>query len=78
MEAIYETLSRNLAIARRRLRRPLTLSEKVLFGHLDAPEHQELEVGKSQLALRPTAGFHAKRQRPAPSMSRCIISTRRG
>jgi aconitate hydratase len=53
MEAIYESLSRNLAIARRRLGRPLTLSEKVLFGHLDDPEHQELEVGTSQLALRP-------------------------
>src|SRR6185503_20928602 len=53
MEAIYETLSRNLAIAQRRLRRPLTLSEKVLLGHLDDPEHQDLEVGQSQLALRP-------------------------
>jgi len=53
MEAIYETLGRNLATVRRRLGRPLTLSEKVLFGHLDDPEHQELEVGRSQLALRP-------------------------
>src|SRR6185436_18499589 len=53
MEAIYDTLSRNLAIAQRRLRRPLTLSEKVLLGHLDDPEHQELEIGQSQLALRP-------------------------
>jgi aconitate hydratase len=53
METIYATLSENLAIARRRLGRPLTLSEKVLFGHLDDPEHQELAVGKSQLALRP-------------------------
>src|SRR6266850_3752281 len=53
MEAIYDTLSRKLAIVRRRTDRPLTLSEKVLFGHLDDPERQDLEVGKSQLALRP-------------------------
>jgi aconitate hydratase len=53
MEAIYATLADNLEIVRRRLHRPLTLSEKVLLGHLDDAEHQELEVGKSQLALRP-------------------------
>jgi aconitate hydratase len=53
METIYATLADNLEIVRRRLRRPLTLSEKVLLGHLDDAEHQELEVGKSQLALRP-------------------------
>src|SRR5262247_4945061 len=53
MAAIYETRARNLATVRRRIGRPLTLSEKVLFGHLDDPEHQELEVGHSQLALRP-------------------------
>jgi aconitate hydratase len=53
MEVIYDSLSRKLAIARRRAGRPLTLSEKVLFGHLDDPERQELEVGHSQLALRP-------------------------
>src|SRR5262245_34317655 len=53
MAAIYETRARNLATVRRRIGRPLTLSEKVLFGHLDDPERQELEVGRSQLALRP-------------------------
>ena len=53
METIYATLADNLEIVRRRLHRPLTLSEKVLLGHLDDAEHQELEVGKSQLALRP-------------------------
>ena len=53
MTELHETLARKLAIVRRRLQRPLTLSEKVLFGHLDDPERQELEVGQSQLALRP-------------------------
>jgi aconitate hydratase len=51
--SLYPALERNLAIVRRRLARPLTLSEKILFGHLDDAARQELEVGASQLALRP-------------------------
>jgi aconitate hydratase len=50
---VYETMERNLTIVRRRLGRPLTLADKVLLGHLDDPEHQELEAGKSYLQLRP-------------------------
>lgn len=50
---VYERMARNLEVVRRRLGRPLTLAEKILLGHLDAPEHQELEPGKSYLALRP-------------------------
>ena len=50
---VYETMERNLAIVRRRLGRPLTLADKVLLGHLDDPEHQEMEPGKSYLMLRP-------------------------
>src|SRR6185436_1495798 len=50
---VYETMERNLAIVRRRLGRPLTLADKVLLGHLDDPEHQDLEPGKSYLFLRP-------------------------
>ena len=42
---MYETMERNLAIVRRRLGRPLTLADKVLLGHLDDPEHQEMEPG---------------------------------
>src|SRR5437870_10310699 len=49
----YETMERNLAIVRRRLGRPLTLADKVLLGHADDPEHQEMEAGKSYLFLRP-------------------------
>src|SRR5467141_1846445 len=49
---VYETMERNLAIVRR-LGRPLTLADKVLLGHLDNPEHQEMEPGKSYLMLRP-------------------------
>src|SRR6266436_1054752 len=50
---VYETMERNLAIVRRRLGRPLTLADKALLGHLDDPEHQEMEPGKSYLMLRP-------------------------
>jgi len=50
---VYETMERNLAIVRRRRGRPLTLADKVLLGHLDDPEHQEMEPGKSYLMLRP-------------------------
>src|SRR5438552_11683811 len=50
---VYATMERNLAIVRRRLGRPLTLADKVVLGHLDDPEHQEMEPGKSYLFLRP-------------------------
>ena len=49
---VYATIERNLEIVRRRLGRPMTLADKLLLGHLDAPETQELEKGRSQLALR--------------------------
>ena len=51
--AVYATMERTLAVVRRRLHRPLTLADKVLLGHLDDPENQELEPGKSYLLLRP-------------------------
>jgi aconitate hydratase len=50
---VYETMERNLAVVRRRLGRALTLADKVLLGHLDDPEHQEMEPGRSYLFLRP-------------------------
>src|SRR5271163_4015508 len=51
--AVYATMARNLAVVRRRLHRPLTLADKILLGHLDDPENQELEPGKSYLLTRP-------------------------
>jgi aconitate hydratase len=36
-----------------RLNRPLTLSEKIVYGHLDEPETQEIVRGQSYLRLRP-------------------------
>src|SRR5262245_30791519 len=52
-ERIYTTMSRNLEIARRRLGRPLTLADKVLLGHLDDPEAQDVVPGASYVLLRP-------------------------
>jgi aconitate hydratase len=46
-------LANNIDIVKQRLKRPLTYSEKVLYGHLDNPEEQEIVRGKSYLNLRP-------------------------
>lgn len=51
--AVYKTMAGNLDIIRKRIDRPLTLADKVLLGHLDDPVSQELEPGRSYLALRP-------------------------
>ncbi len=50
---VYQTMERNLAVVRRRLGRPLTLADKVLLGHLDDPENQEMNPGSSYLHVRP-------------------------
>ena len=50
---IYQKMARNLAVVRRRLGKPLTLADKILLGHLDDPEHQEIAPGQSYLMLRP-------------------------
>ncbi|KAL3090112.1 hypothetical protein niasHS_006564 [Heterodera schachtii] len=49
----YEKLDANLAIIRKRLNRPLTLAEKIIYSHLDDPQNQKLERGVSYLNLRP-------------------------
>ena len=36
-----------------RLNRPLTLSEKILYSHLDDPHKQDIVRGESYLRLRP-------------------------
>ncbi|KAF0975817.1 hypothetical protein FDP41_005144 [Naegleria fowleri] len=46
-------LVKRLDIVKQRLNRPLTLSEKILYGHLDDPANQEIVRGKSYLKLRP-------------------------
>ena len=49
----YAKMAERIAIARKRLHRPLTLTEKILFGHLDNPETADLRAGESYLQLRP-------------------------
>ncbi len=49
---VYATSRRNLDIIRARLNRPLTLGEKILYGHLEDPAKQDLARRKATLALR--------------------------
>lgn len=49
----YKKMSENLAIVRKRLNRPLSYPEKILYSHLDDPEGQDIERGVSYLKLRP-------------------------
>src|SRR4051812_22993937 len=53
LRRIYRTLQTHLGPVRRRLGHPLTLTEKLLLGHLDDPEAGELRRGHSYLSLRP-------------------------
>jgi aconitate hydratase len=52
-EMPYPKLVKNLEVVRARLNRPLTLSEKVLYSHLDDPAGQDIVRGESYLRLRP-------------------------
>jgi len=49
----YEKLVSNLEVVKQRLGRPMTLSEKILYSHLDDPAGQDIERGTSYLRLRP-------------------------
>ncbi|XP_011497765.1 PREDICTED: aconitate hydratase, mitochondrial-like [Ceratosolen solmsi marchali] len=49
----YDKLEANIKIVKKRLNRPLTLSEKVLYSHLDEPDKQDITRGTSYLRLRP-------------------------
>jgi aconitate hydratase len=50
---VYERAQERVAVARRRLGRPVTLSEKILFNHLVDPDAQQLERGHSYAEFRP-------------------------
>ncbi len=50
---VYEQSRKRLDVVRGRLGKPLTLAEKVLFGHLADAENQEFDRGEATLALRP-------------------------
>lgn len=53
VEQVYASLPGNVEIARTRLDRPLTLTEKILVNHLSDPENQELERGDSYADFHP-------------------------
>ena len=50
---LYASLEERLSVARRRVRRPLGLADKLLLAHLDDPAVGALVPGESYLALRP-------------------------
>ncbi|MCB9025498.1 MAG: aconitate hydratase [Bdellovibrionaceae bacterium] len=53
VKKVYATTRQRLDVVKKRLNRPLTLAEKVLYGHLDSPETQDLTRGSSFLLLQP-------------------------
>ncbi len=53
VKRLYATFDSRHALARERLGRPLTLAEKILWGHLADPANAEWSRGKSYLYLHP-------------------------
>ena len=53
IEKVYLRLAKNTPLARKKLGRSLTLTEKILFGHLSNPEDQELDRGQSYASFLP-------------------------
>lgn len=49
----YQRIEDNLTVIRKRLNQPLTLAEKIVYGHLEDPHNQDIERGSSYLKLRP-------------------------
>ncbi len=50
---VYDKSRLRIGVVQTRLSRAFTLAEKIVFGHLDDPQNQELIRGKSFLLLRP-------------------------
>jgi hypothetical protein len=53
LDIVKKRYSSSFSINTGRLNRPLTLSEKILYGHVAEPETQEIIRGKSYLKLCP-------------------------
>ncbi|OQY28122.1 MAG: aconitate hydratase [Candidatus Cloacimonetes bacterium 4572_55] len=53
IKKLYESFKEKHGVARKRLSRPLTLAEKILWAHFDDIDNQAYERGKSYLTLRP-------------------------
>eukprot|EP00168_Porphyra_purpurea_P009981 TRINITY_DN244_c1_g1_i4.p1 TRINITY_DN244_c1_g1~~TRINITY_DN244_c1_g1_i4.p1 ORF type:complete len:875 (+),score=346.74 TRINITY_DN244_c1_g1_i4:221-2626(+) len=52
LEPVYRNVADNLDVVRKTLDRPLTLAEKVVYGHLDDPSTRAVR-GETYLKLRP-------------------------
>ncbi len=53
VQKVYDTTRKRLEVIRGRFSQPLTLTEKVLFGHLADPENEVLDRGKAYIQLQP-------------------------
>ncbi len=53
VQGVYATLAQRAQIGRRRLGRPLTLTEKILINHLLDPESQDMVRGESYADFNP-------------------------
>jgi len=53
VNGVYAKLPKNVALGRKRLGRPLTLTEKILINHLTKPAKQELERSRSYADFQP-------------------------
>mmetsp|Transcript_1327 Transcript_1327/g.1993 ORF Transcript_1327/g.1993 Transcript_1327/m.1993 type:complete len:779 (-) Transcript_1327:39-2375(-) len=49
----YQKMKERLDVVRQKLTRPLTLGEKIVYGHLDPNETQDIVRGETYLKLRP-------------------------
>jgi aconitate hydratase len=70
VEAVYARTAEAVAVGRERLGRPLTLAEKILFGHMADASAQDLERGRAY------GEFHPDRWpcRTPPPRWRCCSS----
>lgn len=53
VSSTYQAMRERLATVQKRENKPFNLAEKIILGHLDNPESQELERGSAYLMLRP-------------------------
>ena len=53
VRSVYDRMEKNLEVVRRQFKRPLTLAEKIVLGHLNDAGGADLVAGKSYVMLRP-------------------------
>lgn len=53
LKKFYDEFPQKVQEGRKKLGKPLTYAEKILFSHLDEPDAQEWNPGKATLAMRP-------------------------